>query len=218
MSNCTVIPLRTESSSATRAVPAGLEPLEPTLLGCAANDSGIRRRPTLEVSDLNVLVAGIVGDVAGRVVPERVNIGLRLAPTPPLIEADPTEIAFAISGVLTAELRAVEEADGGEVRVEVLRSPGNAQVVITAEEVPPLDLIRAVSPQPRHSGPQGSIDPTLAHCRRLIEAHGGTIELTEHAGRIGFVLAFPTVIVTQPVRMPQRADFETALPPLARAS
>ena len=193
-----------------------LQPLDPELMGSAANDSGVRRRPEYHISDLNVLVAGIVGHVAGRVVPERVNIALHLAPNPPLVDGDPTEIAFAISGVLSAELRAIDDSDGGEVRVEVFNASGTAKVVITAEEVPPLDLIRAVASSSGRDADM-SIDPTLAHCRRLIEAHGGTIELAEHEGRLGFVLAFPTVMLTQPVRMlPNRAQ-EPTLPPLCLA-
>ena len=53
--------------------------------------------------------------------------------------------------------------------------------------MPPLRFVRAL----QSDGRGDDIDPTLAHCRRLVESRGGNLVLTEQGGRIGFAVELP---------------------------
>lgn len=165
--------------------------------GPAANDSGTFERARARTSNVNDLMTTLVAQVATRVRPERVNIQLTLACRAPIVDGDPAKLAFAISGVLGAQLRELDEADGGDLRVQIHVAAGRVRISIASDEVPPLQLIRALTPFPDF----GRSDPTVAHCRRLVEAHGGTIELAEHGGHIGFDVVLPTLQTSSPVRM-----------------
>lgn len=159
----------------------------------AANDSGIFRRNEDHPScDLNVLVTKVLGHVTNHVRPERANVTLSLAPGRPIVHVDPIELAFAISGTLTASLRAMEDSDSGDLRVETRLEGDSAQVFIAGSDLPPLGFVRAVEP----SCPPGATDPTLAHCRRLVEGYGGRIDLVERDGWIGFAIMLPTYPVS----------------------
>jgi hypothetical protein len=163
----------------------------------AANDSGTFARPRYRVADANELVAGVVGHVAARAQPANVNIELALAPGRPVIEGDPAELAFAISGVLGAEVRSIDSGEGGTVRVELRADDHTISVLMTSDELPPLSCIRAIEP----TSPGPDVDPTVAHCRRIVEAQGGRLELTETDGRIGFSIHFPRLPATTTVRV-----------------
>lgn len=191
------------------AVTQLLTPIDPSLAGEAANDSGTYDADLHQVCDLNVLVAGVVGLVSGRVQPNKVNIELTLAPGRPLVQGDPKDVAFAFSGVLGAELRTLEESDGGDLRVETRFNGSSVQILVAASDLPPLDFIRAIQP----GFCAGDSDPTFVHCRRLIEACGGQIDLIERDGLIGFAISLPTVPALCPVRVfPQLESVQTIQP------
>ena len=118
-----------------------LAPIDPSLCGDAANDSGTYATHH-HVCDLNVLVAGVVGLVSGHVQPNKVNIELSLAPGRPLVHGDPKDVAFAFSGVLGAQLRVLEDADGGDLRLAcqlvewaAAAAPDDAGVRATRKEI-----------------------------------------------------------------------------------
>lgn len=190
----------------SKVSPTLLAPLDSSLTGDAANDSGTYDATHHHVCDLNVLVAGVVGLVSGRVQPNKVNVELSLAPGRPLVHGDPKDVAFAFSGVLGAQLRALEESDGGDLRVETRFDGETVQILVSASDLPPLGFIRAVQP----GFCAGDSDPTLVHCRRLIEAYGGKIELIARDGLIGFGISLPTIPALCPVRiLPQRETVQT---------
>jgi hypothetical protein len=181
-----------------------LVPIDPLFAGDAVNDSGVVSRPALGICDLNLLVASVVGDVTAQMQPERVNVGLVLTPNRPIVHGDSTELAFAISGIIGSQLRALEDADGGDLRVETRVEGSSVHLFIAGDDLPPIGFVRAVDPNAYGSG---AIDPTLAHCRRLIERCGGRIELVERDGFIGFSVVLPTLPVSRPVHLlPLHAD------------
>jgi hypothetical protein len=163
----------------------------------SANDSAAYARSKWHVADANALVAGVVHHVAARVQPGGVDIALALAPGHPIIMGDPTQLAFAISGVLSAEVRAVDSHDGGTVTVELRADALTVTVVIASDELPPLSCVRALE----HGTAGGAVDPTVAHCRRIVEAGGGRLELVAIGGRIGFAIDFPRLPLSTGVRV-----------------
>jgi hypothetical protein len=104
---------------------------------------------------------------------------------------DPTELAFAISGVLGAEVRGIDSRVGGTVTVELRADAHTVTVVMTSDELPPLSCVRALATAEPGRRASGDVDPTVAHCRRIVEAQGGKLELIAREGRIGFAIDFP---------------------------
>ncbi|MCR9164156.1 MAG: hypothetical protein ACE37F_24495 [Nannocystaceae bacterium] len=160
-----------------------------------ANDSGAAF--SVRTHQVNTLVAGVVGQVAARVQSKRVNIALRLAAGDPTVATEPGELAFVVGAILGAALRIVEEERGEYVGVQVAAARSTVRISVTTDGVPPLRFVRALDPR----GTSDDVDPTLAHCRRLIEACGGALVLTEHGGRLGFALEIPRVILSPRIRL-----------------
>lgn len=178
------------------SAPSDLQPIVTAADACAANDSGIRAQARCHRSDANLLVARVVGRVAAQTQPEKVNIELILAPGHPVIDTDPTALAFAISGVLSAQLSALDEGDGGDIRVAVVSDVHEVQILMTTDELPPLRFIRALD-----QATAGEADPTLRHCCRIIESEGGTLELIEQDGKIGFSISLPRETLSPTLRI-----------------
>ncbi len=166
-----------------------------------ANDSGMAQMRTHHV---NMLVAGVVGQVAARVQSKKVNIALHLAPGDPSIASDPGELGFVVGAMLGAALRIVEEENGEYVGVRVTAQRSAVRISVTTDGVPPIRFVRALDPR----GTSEDVDPTLAHCRRLVEARGGALVLTEHNGRLGFAVELPRAILSPRIRLlPATAEF-----------
>ena len=153
--------------------------------------------PQTRTHHVNMLVAGLVGRVAARVQSKSVNIALRLAPGDPAVTTDPGELSFVIGAVLGAALRIVEEERGEYVGVHVSAARSKVRISITTDGVPPLRFVRALDPR----GTSDDVDPTLAHCRRLVEARGGALVLTEEDGRLGFALELPCAVLSPSIRL-----------------
>lgn len=202
--------LITNSSDTT----VDLQPVATDADACAANDSGVRARATFHRSDANVLVATVVGRVVAQARSEKVNIELEFASGHPVVESDPTVMAFAIAGVLGAQMSALEEGEGGNIRVAVLNDVHEVQVLMTTDELPPLRFIRALD-----NATAGEADPTLRHCCRIIEREGGTLELIEKDGKIGFSIALPRETLSPNVRLfPAAASAPAVLPHTSMAA
>ncbi len=176
--------------------PVRVLPFNGACRGESANDSGLMT-PQTRTHQVNMLVAGLVGRVAARVQSKSVNIALRLAPGDPAVTTDPGELSFVIGAVLGAALRIVEEERGEYVGVHVSAARSKVRISITTDGVPPLRFVRALDPR----GTSGDVDPTLAHCRRLVEARGGALVLTEEDGRLGFALELPRAVLSPGIRL-----------------
>lgn len=183
--------------------PGALDPMCRALLDGvtieAANDctppASPEARAELEGVDLNGLIGRVVGEVTGRAGSGAGEVRLSLDPARPRVDGDAVALAFALSGILIAQLRALDECDEGVVHVETRGTKAGASVTITTDGVPPLGFVRAIT------GVAGSGDPTLAHCRRLVEAQGGRMTLAEEGGRIGLRVELPPVPPTRVVSL-----------------
>jgi len=178
------------SAPTIRVLPVGFETEQ------SANDSG--SASGVRTHQVNMLVASVVGQVAARVQSKRVNIALRLAAGDPTVATEPSELAFVVGAVLGAALRIVDEERGEYVGVQVSAARASVCISVTTDGVPPLRFVRALDP----SGIGGDVDPTLAHCRRLVEACGGSLCLTELGGRLGFAVELPRALLFPNVRRP----------------
>jgi C4-dicarboxylate-specific signal transduction histidine kinase len=182
--------------TSSTSTPVRVLPFTGACRGGSANDSGFFAAQT-RTHHVNTLVAGLVGRVAARMQSKSLNIALRLAPGDPWVNSNPGELSFVLGAVLGAALRIVEEERGEYVGVHVSAARSKVRIAITSDGVPPLRFVRALDPR----GTDGDVDPTLAHCRRLIEARGGALVLTEEDGRLGFALELPSAVLSPAIRL-----------------
>lgn len=153
----------------------------------AANDPGTANYSDDDrIGDVNLLVAEVAGRVAAHVQSEKVDIELDLHPHVPEIEGDASLLGFVVAGVLVAQLRALEGADDGLIKIKTEVERREVKISILANGVPLLGAVRAIEHDP------SAADPTMAHCCRLIEALGGWISLRDEYGFLGFTLNLPS--------------------------
>lgn len=147
----------------------------------AANDGpvpGTRTRWT----DMNLLVATTVARVSAHLTSSGGHVTLQLAAGHPVALGDSAALQFALAGLLTAML-ADHEA---HVRVEVGEDEHDVCVAIVSDSLLPLAVVQALSPDTLGDG-----DPTVSHCRRLVEACGGRLTLTEDQGELALQMNVP---------------------------
>lgn len=153
----------------------------------AANDPGASTYGSDDrVADVNLLVAEVAGRVAAHVQSAEVDIELDLQPNVPEIDGDASLLGFVIAGVLVAQLRSLEGADDGVIRVKTEVRRREVKISILANGVPLLGAVRAIEDC------DASGDPTMAHCCRLLEQLGGWISLRDERGFMGFTLNLPS--------------------------
>ncbi len=157
----------------------------------AANDGpvpGTRTRWT----DMNLLVATTVARVSARLGASGSYVTLHLAASNPVALGDSAALQFALAGLLTALL-----ADShAHARVEVAEDEHDVCVAIVSDELPPLPVVQALSPNTVGDG-----DPTVAHCRRLVEACGGRLNLVEDQGELALQMNVPRCPLDPGVRV-----------------
>jgi len=157
----------------------------------AANDCA-RGHGQPRVVDVNALVGRVVAHVMAKVSDgPNVDVQLVLAAGRHIVQGDPVALSFALSGILAAQLRAADEGDG-DIAVTTTADGHGVRVTISNNDIPPLAFVRAVA----GDADANDGDPTLAHCRRLIEAEGGRLCLVEQAGGIALCVVFPPVLPT----------------------
>jgi hypothetical protein len=191
-----------------------LTPFADDFQGDAANDCNFE--PDQPVTDVELLVATTVARVTARMQPEFVNVVLDLSAHESMVAGNPTSLAFALAGILGALLRAAEENGEDEVlRVVVTERHHVVRVSIAGPDVPPLRMIRALSGE----RDVGMADPTVAHCRRIVEREGGSLGLATCAGELAVELSLPCYPQDRGIRVlrPHTAARLPSTPPLARA-
>lgn len=182
--------------------------------GDAANDCSFG--PDESFTDVELLVATTVARVTARVQPEHVNVVLDLAAHDAVVAGNPTTLSFALAGILGALLRAAEEnGDDAILSIVVTEQDRSVCVSIAGPDVPPLRMIRALSGEPGVS----MADPTIAHCRRLVEAEGGSLGLGACAGELAVQLSLPCTPQDPGIRIlrPRRSAASHRNAPVARA-
>jgi hypothetical protein len=165
----------------------------------AANDGPGRDALASEWTDVNLMVATTVARVSAQLRPLHVNVALDLDGRDPMVRGDATALAFALSGTLGALIRTADQICGDhDLKVRVTAQQHHICVAMVGDELPSLEVLRALvgNADPRIS------DPTVAHCRRLIEAEGGSLVLEQQDGEIALALRLPVAPATIGPRVP----------------
>ena len=146
--------------------------------------------------DLNKIVTHVAGDVAARVNASTVDIQLKLSPGRLDVSVDEEVAAFVLSGLLVAMVRTLDEDGTGHARIQTEQGRDEVVATVTTSGGPSIATVRAVESRDFDG------DPTIAHCRRLLEDNGGQLRLTDAEGHVGICVAMPR---TTPQSDQQRA-------------
>lgn len=133
-----------------------------------------------------------LGEIVGRVVKSEFagqegRIALRLPAEPIIMQGDATRLRLLVKNLLENALR-YTPADGQPVEVEAALAGGHAEIRVCdhGRGMSPQDLTRATEPfyraDPARSRSTGGLGLGLYLCRRIAEAHRGTIGIASEIG------------------------------------
>jgi signal transduction histidine kinase len=167
-----------------------------TFLDFARPPRSERRR-----TDLLAVIRRALALVEGRAAQKKVTVLLEPAAAGPVtLEIDPEQVNQVLVNLLLNALDVLPR--GGTVRVEVEERPATATVEVRVHDNGPgiAPRVRERLFEPFVSGKEDGLGLGLSICKRLIEAHGGTIRAADGRGG-GTVFAFtlPCERVTQTV-------------------
>jgi signal transduction histidine kinase len=146
------------------------------------------RRPT----DLGSLVRRALALVEGRAARQKVTLTTALPALPVFLKIDPEQIHQVLVNLLLNALDAL--LGGGSVSVEVERRRGSPHIEVRVRDsgpgLPP--RIREHLFEPFTTTKENGLGLGLSICKRLIEAHGGTIRGDDARGGAVFTFTLPT--------------------------
>lgn len=178
--------LRSESLSAMRRQIDGLALLTHRLLALARPDTS-ERVPL----DLGALIGPILRLAQAQAALENVRILCTISPRLPPVSADSVQMEQVLVNLILNAVQAMRATGGGTLSVTLDRFQGSARVRIA-------DTGPGITPQNRRrlfdpfftTRPDGA-GLGLFSCRRIAEAHGGTITVRSKPGRTQFTLRLP---------------------------
>jgi signal transduction histidine kinase len=153
-------------------------------------------RPNLRTVDVAELARQALDGVRPRAEGQGVTLVLEPAPRPVVASADPNQLRQVLLNLLFNALDA--QPSGGEVRVGVRHdrlTPANPHVVLTVSDagsgITPAIADRIF--EPFVSTKESGLGLGLSICRRIAEAHGGTLTVADRdGGGTVFTLRMPT--------------------------
>jgi signal transduction histidine kinase len=144
-------------------------------------------------------MAKAIRDVAallhGELVAANVTLGLELPPDPLLVDGDEVATEQVLLNLMMNGIQSIQDA-GGRVRrlqVEAARVEGTARVTVHDTGGGVSEELRATLFQPFITTKPRGLGVGLAICRRIAEAHGGSLDLgVSPTGGATFVLSLPS--------------------------
>lgn len=136
----------------------------------------------LERIDLNRLVRGVTDLLRPVLASKRIFCSIEAADGLPEIQADRHQLQQVLLNLLTNAVDAMP--DGGSLRVSTGLVDGMAylRVADSGPGVPPTDRTRIFEPFYTTKDQAGGTGLGLAVCRQLVEAHRGSVEVTDTPG------------------------------------
>jgi len=151
-------------------------------------DLARNRPPQRQCTDVRELVDGAVRVSS---IPPAIAVEIQLPPAGLAVEVDPDQIRQVLVNLLTNAAQAMPS--GGHIRVHAeARQDGSAARLRVSDDGPgvPAEVRHRIFEALFTTKAKGS-GLGLALCRRIMEAHGGTIELEARPGGASFLLTFP---------------------------
>jgi signal transduction histidine kinase len=141
------------------------------------------RPPRLEkrAVALGPVLGQAVGLVSGRAERQGARVECATPPQPVVIEADPGQVRQVLLNLLLNALDAVPS--GGTVRAELQTRPDQSAIIRVADTGPGLPAeLRDQIFEPFVSTKETGVGLGLSICKRIVEAHGGTIAAADRPG------------------------------------
>lgn len=138
---------------------------------------------TLSDVDLNDLLADLVDFFLPQAQVQRVQLRLRRFEGPLIARVDPRLLKQAVLNLMINALQAMTGMDGGELILSLSRRTGEAliEVIDTGKGITPENQQRIF--QAYYSTRPGGSGLGLAMTRRIIQEHGGRLEVRSEAGK-----------------------------------
>jgi len=147
-------------------------------------DFALSKEPVLRPSEIKAIVAEALSQAY---LPDRWEVGILLDEGLPLLMADAGQLQRAFTNII---LRIVEGMpEGGKLQIIAKEQKGAVEVEfrVVGLIIPEENLAAAASPP----ASAGSTSLGMAVSKRLIEGHGGNIEVRNLAGGTTFVVRLP---------------------------
>ena len=147
-------------------------------------------QPAKRPADLRPVVAETLELVARRAALQSVRLRPELPPAPAVADVDPGQLRQVL---LNLFLNALEASPvGGSVRVELAAGPGAVELRVADEGPGPPEGLGERIFEPFVSTKETGVGLGLSICRRVVEAHGGTLTAARGpAGGAVFTVALP---------------------------
>ena len=143
-----------------------------------------------EPLDLNTIVESVLGFVEYECRRHNIHIERNLSRDLPRVLVDERQIKQVVLNVVVNAKQALSDA-GGNIRVISCQHNGMVELEIADDGPGVSEEDRARIFEPFYTGREGGIGLGLAIARRIVEAHGGTIQCRREAGQgAAFVMTF----------------------------
>lgn len=138
-------------------------------------------KPDLSEVDINEILEEIAEFIRPEAREKQIEVKTFLAPTPPMVQADPNLIRQAILNLTLNGFEAMP--DGGELvlRTEAYDDAVKVRIIDTGKGIPEESLPRLFDPF--YSTKPNGTGLGLATARRIVKAHGGEIDIESEVGR-----------------------------------
>ena len=148
-----------------------------------------------ESSCLNELVTEVCAFLASELAADGIELQIDLVASLPRINLAPAEIQQVLINLIGNACHAVREKPAGERRILIQTCSSGDFLHLHARDqghgIPPEHLDRIF--EPFHTTRNEGLGMGLAICRRIAEAHGGTLKAANHESGAIFTLTLPLV-------------------------
>jgi two-component system, NtrC family, sensor kinase len=144
-----------------------------------------RASPSVQVLELNRVVADAVGFVEGPVAAAGLRLEVSLAPSEPRVKGDPGQLVQVALNLLSNARTACLERPGAAIRVSTAARGDEVELVVEDEGrgIAPEHVSRVFEPFFTTKDQWSSVGLGLSVAYRIVAEHGGRIEVDSRPGR-----------------------------------
>jgi PAS domain S-box-containing protein len=150
-----------------------------------------------EACSVNELVCEVAVFLNGEMLSEKIELRQALAPALPRVRMAPVELQQVLVNLLLNAAQAMKHTPRDRRQIDIETGGGEGIVTVSVRDhgcgIPREQMSKVF--EPFHTTKSAGLGMGLAICRRLIEAHGGRIEASNHeAGGANFWFSLPALV------------------------